>query len=189
MKGLSWISDYQNLVVAQLAQMTWAETIGIYPDLPDGFPTPAIFVDVARWGKSDTSIGGRITLDLTCNIYLLRHFSAGADEDETQQGGAETRVRNAAGIISEWIDGRQFGGVTGPAVFESADPMQWQAGDTAPEHAIWCVTYTQSLAMGIDPFDPPENAPLLKQIFVGFAPDIGAAHEDDYYGPIPGPGE
>ncbi|EIZ8584071.1 hypothetical protein MQY53_001596 [Salmonella enterica subsp. enterica] len=189
MNGVEWISEYQNLVVAQLAQMTWAETIGIYPDLPDAFPTPAIFVDVARWEKSDTAIGGSITLNLTCNIYLLRHFSAGAGEDETQQGGAEMRVRNAAGIISRWIDGRQFGRVTRPAVLESADPMQWQTSDSAPEYAIWCVTYTQSLAMGVDPFDPPAGAPLLKNIFVGFAPDIGAAHEEDYFGPIPQSGE
>lgn len=189
MRGVSWISEYQNLVVAQLAQMTWAETIGVYPDLPGGFPTPAIFIDVARWEKSNMSIGGGITLDLTCNIYLLRHFTAGEGEDETEQGGAEMRVRNAAGIISEWIDGRQFGGVTGPAVFESADPMQWQAGDVSPEYAIWCVTYTQPLAVGIDPFDPPADAAPLKQIFVGFAPDVGAAHEEDYFGPIPRSGE
>ncbi|MNC39624.1 hypothetical protein D3C75_882930 [compost metagenome] len=180
MNGLEWISDYQNLVVEQLAQMSWAETIGVYPDLPDGFPTPAIFVDVARWDKSDKPIGGKITFELTCNIYLLRHFFAGDGEDETKQGGAETRARNAAGIISNWIDGRCFGTTTAPAVFESADPMQWSKGDQAPEHAIWCVTYTQPLAMGIDPFDPPADAPLLKEIFVGFAPDIGQEHEADY---------
>lgn len=189
MKGVEWISDYQNLVIEQLRQMDWAETVGIYPDLPDGFPTPAIFIDVARWDKSEDKVGGNLTLKLTCNIYLLRHFSAGEGEDETRQGGAETRVRNAAGIISDWIDGRRFGSITGPAIFESADPMQWQTGDTSPEHAIWCVTYTQTVAMGLDPFDPPEDAPLLKQIFVGFAPKIGAAHRGDYYGPIPGPGE
>lgn len=180
MNGLKWISEYQDLVLSALKEMTWAETIGAYSEIPDGFPTPAIFVDVARWEPSESKIGGRITLDLTCNLYLLRHFFAGDGEDEKERGSAETRVRNAAGIITEWIDGRRFGAVTGPAVFDSADPMQWQSGDTAPEHAIWCVTYTQPLAMGIDPFAPPEDAPLLKEIFVGFAPDIGKEHEADY---------
>lgn len=179
MNGVFWLDDYQNAVLSELKNIPWAATIGIYPELPDGFPTPAIFFDVASWTRSDSNIGGNVTLELTCNIFILRHFMAASHEDETEQGSTETRVRNAALKMSDWVHGRQFGAGTAPAVLVSAEPMLWEQGDSAAEHAIWGVTFTQLLAVGADPFDEPD-CPRLKEFWMGIFPDVGPEHADDY---------
>lgn len=180
MNGLLWLSDYQAGVLSALREIPWAVTAGIYPDLPsDDFPTPALFFDVARWGRAEQPVGGNVTLELTCNIYILRHFVAGDGESEGEQGSAETRVRNAALKMSDWVEGRQFGPGSAPAVFDSAEPMIWDGGEGGSPYAVWSVSFTQRLAVGIDPFDT-ENAPRLKEFWLGIFPEVGAAHRDDY---------
>lgn len=179
MNGVFWLSEYQDAVIAEIQKIPWVVTSGAYPDIPDGFPTPAVFFDVASWERSDTEIGGNVTLDLTCNIYILRHYMAGDGENEQEEGSAEIRVRNAALKMSDWVHGHQFGTGTAPAVFGAAEPMIWQKGDSSAEHAIWSVKFNQLLAVGIDPFEEPD-APILKEFWLGIFPDIGPDHIDDY---------
>ncbi|MBL5919768.1 hypothetical protein I7V28_01290 [Lelliottia amnigena] len=180
MNGVAWLSDYQTTVLSVLEQIPWAVTTGAYPDLPgDDFPTPAVFFNVARWERAETSLGGNITLSITGNFYILRHFVAGEGEDETVQGSAETRVRNAALKMSDWLEGRQFGPGTSPAVFDSAEPMVWDFGDGGSPYSIWSVSFTQLLAVGQDPFDD-SGAPTLKEFWLGVFPEVGKDHKDDY---------
>jgi hypothetical protein len=180
MNGLNWLDDYQNAVLSALKQIPWASTIGLYPDLTeDDFPTPAVLFDVARWERSDTPLGGNLTLSLTCNFYILRHFMAGEGEDEKEVGSAETRVRNASLKMSDWIEGRQFGPGTAPAEFDSAEPMVWDMGQGGSPYAIWSVSFTQRIAVGIDPFDD-SDAPPLTEFWLGIFPEIGEANKDKY---------
>lgn len=179
MNGVFWLDDYQDVVIEELKKIPWAATVGLYSEIPEGFPTPAIFFDVASWERTDRPIGGHLTLELTCNIYILRHFMAAEGEDETEKGSVETRVRNAALKMSDWVHGRPFGTGTAPAVMTSAEPMIWEKGDSAPEHSIWSVSFTQRLAVGTDPFEV-EGAPKLTEFWVGIFPDIGPDHKDDY---------
>lgn len=179
MNGITWLDEYQSAVLAELRQIPWVETLGVYPELPDGFPTPAIFLDIASWERSDSEIGGNVTLNLTCNLYILRHFMAAAGEDNESEGSTETRVRNAALALSNWVHGRQFCNGTAPAELVSAEPMSWETGDTSPEHAIWGVTFNQLLAVGQDPFEFDE-APTSKNIWLGIFPNVGPDHKGDY---------
>jgi hypothetical protein len=180
MNGLLWLDDYQNSVLAELKKIPWAATIGLYPDMAqDDFPTPAVLFDVARWERADIPLGGNVTLSLTCNIYILRHFMAGEDEDEDEVGSAETRVRNASLKMSDWVEGRQFGPGTAPAWFDSAEPMAWDMGDGGSPYAIWSVSFTQEIAVGVDPVDDSAATPL-KEFWLGIFPEIGKAHEDKY---------
>lgn len=180
MNGLLWLDTYQNAVLAELKKIPWAKTIGLYPDLAgDDFPTPAVLFDVARWERADTSLGGNVTLRLTCNFYILRHFMAGDGEDEEEVGSAETRVRNACLKMSDWLEGRQFGPGTAPAWFDSAEPMVWDMGQGGSPYAIWAVSFNQDLAVGIDPFDD-SDAPPLKEFWLGIFPEVGEKNEDKY---------
>lgn len=179
MNGIFWLDEYQDAVFAELKKIPWAKTTGIYPELPDGFPTPAVFFDVSGWERSGSEIGGNVTLELTCNLYILRSFVSASGQDEEERGVTETQVRNAALKMSDWIHGRQFGNGSAPAVLVSAEPMVWEKGESAPEHAIWGVTFTQRLPVGADPFEEPD-APLLKEFWLGIFPDVGPEHADDY---------
>ncbi|AYN30003.1 hypothetical protein D8682_25305 [Buttiauxella sp. 3AFRM03] len=180
MNGVLYLDDYQNAVLAELKKIPWAVTVGIYPELTADFQTPAIFFDVSQWSRAEQENGGNVTLELTNMLYIVRHFESAQDVDENEIGSTETRVRNAALKISDWIHGKQFGPGTAPAVFENAEPMFWQKGeDVRPNHAIWGVSFTQRLAVGLDPFAEPD-APLLKEFWMGIFPEVGVAHKDDY---------
>ncbi|MFQ3396178.1 hypothetical protein P9477_22255 [Enterobacter mori] len=181
MNGVSFLSEYQDAVKAALMKIPWARTVCLYPEIPEGFSTPAVFFDVAAWRRAEAELGGNVTLELSCNFYVLRHFTVSdADESEEERSvSADTRVRNAALKISDWVHGRQFGPGTAPAEFISAEPVIWQKGEGGEDHAVWSVNFTQRLAVGADPFDEPD-APRLKAFWLGIFPDVGAGHEQDY---------
>ncbi|EMO5715829.1 hypothetical protein RVW00_000764 [Enterobacter bugandensis] len=183
MNGVNYLDEYQDAVLAELKTIPWAMTVGMYPELPDNFITPAVFLDVSRWDRSEVMIGGNVTVDLSCMLYVVRAYQTDEetipDEGSAAENRTETRVRNAALKMSDWVHGRQFGSTTAPALFESADPMVWQDGDNCKNHAIWGVAYSQLLAVGEDFFEEPD-APLLKSFWLGIFPEVGAAHKDDY---------
>lgn len=180
MNGVLYLDEYQAAVLAELKKIPWAATVGIYSEIPSDFPTPAIFFDVSRWSRADQENGGNVTLELSNVLFVVRHFESAEGVDESETGDIETRVRSAALKMSDWVHGRQFGPGTAPAVFDSAEPMFWQKGDDVrQDHAIWGVSFTQRLAVGLDPFDEPD-APLLKEFWLGIFPEVGAAHKDDY---------
>lgn len=188
MNGVEYLDDYQNAVLAELKNIPWAMTVGVYPELPADFETPALFLDVSQWSRADADIGGNLTVDLRCMLYVVRHMEASGDVDDSAVGVTETRVRNAALKMADWVHGRQFGYGTAPATFEHAEPMVWQKGeDTRPDHVIWGVEYAQLLAVGKDAFDEPDAAPLTT-FWLGVFPEVGAGHQDDYL-PIPPPEE
>ncbi|ECG8601135.1 hypothetical protein FNH69_22000 [Salmonella enterica subsp. salamae] len=180
--GMDALDDYTNRVRAAISTIPFIKTVGIYPEIPDGFDTPAIFFEVESWSSTDEAVSGAaLGVELNCNLYLLREFAA----DQYGQ-----KARNAALYVSGWINGRQFGPATKPASFVSAEEGDWQkSGKSVASHSVWCVSFSQVVGVGADPFAPPADAPLLKEVFVGFAPDVGAAHEEDYFGPIPQPGQ
>lgn len=180
MNGVAFLSEYQDAVLAELMKISWAETVCLYPEIPADFPTPAIFFDVAAWRRAEVELGGNVTLELSCNFYVLRHFSVRGPGDPDGAGeSADTRVRNAALKMSDWVHGRQFGRGTAPAEFISAEPVIWQKGEGGADHAVWSLNFTQRLAVGADPFDEPD-APRLKEFWLGIFPDVGAGHEQDY---------
>ncbi|ELY5938906.1 hypothetical protein SNN83_001990 [Cronobacter malonaticus] len=187
MNGVAFLSEYQNAVLAELMKISWAETVCLYPEIPADFPTPAIFFDVAAWRRAEVELGGNVTLELSCSLFILEHFAvsypgeAEWDERDRQfaRDSADTRVRNAALKMSDWVHGRQFGRGTAPAEFISAEPVIWQKGQGGADHAVWSVNFTQRLAVGADPFDEPD-VPRLKEFWLGIFPDVGAGHEQDY---------
>ncbi|ENG2646371.1 TPA: hypothetical protein ACU3FO_004503 [Salmonella enterica] len=181
MAGMDAFDEYLDRVKGAVLQVPFIKTVGIYPEIPAGFETPAAFFEVESWSPSSELVAGAsMAVELTCNLYLLREFAS------DQYG---RKAQNAALYMSGWIVGRQFGPGTKPAAFAGAEPCDWIKNDkTVGSHSVQCISFTQVVGIGADPFDYPSKG-TLKQIFIGFAPDTGAAHEADYYGPIPRSGE
>ena len=177
MNGIEWLDEYHNAVLAELRAIPWVVTAGLYPEVPSGFASPAVFFNVASWERTDQDIGGNLTLELSCEFYILRSFMAGG-KDKTEVNDPEIMVRNAALKMSDWIHGRQFGKGMTPAVMQSAEPLEWMDEDRKP-YAAWGVTFSQRIAVGQDPFEF-DDAPLAKDFWLGIFPDVGATHKDDY---------
>lgn len=177
MNGIDWLDDYQYAVIAELQAIPWVVTAGLYPEIPAGFKSPAVFFNVASWERGERELGGNVTLNLTCEVYILRSFMAG-DDDKLQKNDPEIMVRNAALKMSDWIHGRQFGTCMAPAVMVSAEPIQW-ADEDRRNYAAWAVTFNQLVAVGTDPFEVAGN-PIAKEFWFGVFPDVGPKHKDDY---------
>ena len=178
MNGVVWLDEYQDAVIAELRAIPWVVTTGIYPDIQAGFASPAVFLNVASWERSDSEIGGNLTLELTCEFYILRNVIAGDGDKREEEGDPEVMVRNAALKMSDWVHGRQFGPCMGPAVMVSAEPIQW-ADEDRKHYAAWAITFNQLLAVGNDPFEV-DGAPLAKSFWLGIFPEVGPKNKDDY---------
>ncbi|MCC4040356.1 hypothetical protein LL061_08645 [Escherichia coli] len=176
MSGMDSFDGYLEHIKAAILQIPFIKTFGVYPEIPAGFETPAAFLEIEDWSPGSEHVAGaKMSIELSCNIYLLREFAAEQHE---------LKAQNAALFMSDWIDGRMFGPMTRPAAFSGAVPCDWiKNGKSVGSHSVQCVSFSQIIGVGVDPFDYPTQG-ILKQVYVGVAPDIGAEHESDYYGPI-----
>lgn len=173
MNGLINFEGYLSAVESKLSSLDIFKTVGIFSEIPDGYATPAIFFEIEDWSKAqDVNIGGNLTVSLTCNFYIVREIAA---------EGYNRKLRNAALAFTGWVHGRQFGPGTAPAEFVSAQDGDWYKDEQKElaSHHVWCVTIEQNIAVGLDEFEEPD-APLLKELWLAFAPDIGPEHADDY---------
>lgn len=177
--GMDAFDEYTNRVRAAVLQIPFVKTFGVYPEIPEGFETPAVFFEIGNWEPSSEVIAGSaLTVSLNCSLYILREFAA----DKYGQ-----KARNAALYMSSWIDGRGFGPGTQPATFGGSEPADWiKNGKALGSHSVWCVSFSQVVGVGVGPFVTPTDAPLLREVFVGMAPDVGKEHEADYVRVFPG---
>lgn len=171
MNGLITFEGYISAVLSKLSGLEVFKTVEMYPEIPEGYATPAVFFEVEDWDNAgDVNLGGNLTIRLTCNFYIVREYAAAE---------YNRKLRNAALTFTGWVHGQTFGPGTAPAEFISAQPGDWYKDEKAlASHHVWCVTVQQCVAVGPDEFE--EKGPLLRELWLGFAPDIGAEHRDDY---------
>lgn len=172
MNGMINFEGYTSAVMEALSGLEIFKTVGMYDELPDGFETPAVFFEIESWEFADgANIGGKLSVRLSCNFYIVREFAAKE---------YNRKLRNASLAFTGWVHGRAFGTNCGAAQFVSAENGGWYKDEKAlASHHVWCVNTEQVVGIGMDYFDS-SNAPLLKELWLGLAPDIGAAHKDDY---------
>lgn len=173
MSGFLSLDEYHNAVESSLKKIPWVKTVGVYPEIPDGFETPAIFFEVESWEhESDSVAGAAMSIIVQSNLYVLREFEADL---------YGRKARNAALYLSNWIQGRQFGEMTKPAEFISAEEATWnQAGKAVSSHCVWAVSLSQEVHIGEDPYAPDDDVGRLKEVWLGKVPDVGLEHIEDY---------
>lgn len=139
-------------------------------------------IRVAVLGVRDPLAAGLTGEDLDATVVLgvyvvTKDGVAKLSRDVTALAAVERILRLAIG--ARW--GLNF---TGPA--EPAGAQNLFNGDTLNAgRALWSVEINQPVAL--DGEANAEPAPgFLKELYIGVAPNIGAAHEADYFGPIVG---
>lgn len=173
MNGLINFEDYTAAVVSALSGLEIFKTVGVYPEIEAGFTTPAIFFEIEDFNRAQgVNLCGNVTVTLTCNFYIVRELAA---------KGYNQKLRNAALSFAGWVDGQVFGPCTAPAEFISAQPGDWYRDEEKElaSHHVWCVTVEQNVGIGLDEFTATD-APLMKELWLGLYPEIGAENEDKY---------
>jgi hypothetical protein len=147
-------------------QLTGGETTVQVP-----ISTPAVltaFIGATREGAVETG-----EVDWLCRLAaycITRHAAGRADR-------AVTALELAEQVLGH-IDGRRFG-LTGvrPARVTRVENLYSRAFDTAMV-AVEAVTWEQTVRVGTDEWTAEGVRP--ESLYLGFAPEIGAGHEDDY---------
>lgn len=161
---------YHEAVIEALRSLSWVNNADDYPEQATQITTPAVFFSIMGWEQSPSN-DGQLNVEFECDLFVV------IDKASNTIDKPQIYARSAAADISQWINGQTFGleGLQ-PAAFISAGPDSFDPA--MDDYIVWRITYSQSAAMGEDPFE--SVAGPLREVWLGAAPDIGAAHINDY---------
>ncbi|WP_227317439.1 hypothetical protein [Cedecea davisae] len=166
------IPNYYETVLSALSGLAWVRNADSYPEEKTQLATPAVFLSVASWGPGNGASTGQSSVTLECEMYIVCDRSA-----TTEITRPAVFVQSCAADLTQWIAGHTFNieGLEG-AVFKGAEPDAFDPN--LDDYLVWRIDFSQDTVMGEDAF-VRSGAPL-SGVFLGKAPEVGAAHVDDY---------
>ena len=185
---MSQLLDLRDAVVAQLAAVlppafTVDGHLGRFtPADLSTFLTKAPAAKVAilglNGGEAAGAEGEALDCRITMAIYVVTKDGPGTlKRDAAALGAVETIVRLANG--QRW-------GLDFTFDAHAASAQNLTAGEALNKvRAFWGIEIVQPVRLGA--LDDDGAGVLLRELFVGVAPEIGLAHEADYIGPFPEP--
>lgn len=159
-------------VVARLSQAFPAvPTVAEYPRLRQKIAAPAILVELADATPADDAGTGQ--------LCTAARFEARIVFDQVPAAGSNPPLQAlslAAAVAQEIFTASRFGQPVGPARDIRIEPDQFK-----PElagYCVWLVEWTHDVRLGDSVWDGEGILP--SEIYVGYSPEIGLPHEDDY---------
>lgn len=166
------IDDIHAAITGQLAAAFHEfQTVGDYERQKGRINVPAAFLNLESFEPCDDGDGEDGTERLVVNLrWELRVLLGppGASNERTARGLAVN--------LAKWIQGNRFGLTISPARFLRAESDKF-----TPEldhYTPWLVEFEQFARLGASVWDNDSVAPTT--VFVGYAPNTGAAHIDEY---------
>lgn len=164
---MSIITDLHNAILNEVnSKIAGIVTSGFYPKLRTAIQTPAIFIDLASM-EPGTDPG-------TEELALLLRFEAriviGSGDS------ACLSVRELAAEVARIVHKNSFGVRVKPAALVSVSPDNFRPEIDAYE--VWLVEWQHEIHLGQSIWDGIGITP--QQIFLGYVPFVGTAHEDKY---------
>lgn len=167
--GLTGIHDA--MVATFKEAMPWLTTVDAYKPLGGGeaVRSPAVLIEVGEMQP-----GRRVSNGLTpVEVEFAAHCIL-----SVKTSRVELEVRNFAAMVIQIVDGNRWGlgddNVERPTEL-SAFPGMFKPDEKGFES--WVVNWRQTVHLGCI---TPEPDYLPADVWIGEAPHIGAAHEDDY---------
>ncbi|WP_305817543.1 hypothetical protein [Photobacterium leiognathi] len=162
--------EYDDCVTDYLKKIApWAKTVLSYPEEKINAIGPAIFWGVTSIAPAGSNGSGEMDMQLTVTVLVAV---------STQKANSEIHVRDLATyLIANIHDNRLDLG----AGYKHATVTRSESSEFEPNLAgfsVWSIEFEQVITIGANKITATEFAP--GKVFVGLAPDIGAAHVDDY---------
>jgi len=162
------LAELHDALLARLRQVLPGVTVEAYPRWDARLPLPVAALSLEDMERLDDQLGdGRTAVD--CR-FALRIIAA------PEQANAQMLIRVLAANVLHALDKtyRPLPGHAGHVRVARASD-----GDFVPElegYLVWTVEFAIDLHVG--QIEPPGTTPA--ELWLGFAPRIGAAHEPDY---------
>lgn len=143
-------------------------SVGLYDRPGDRIPTPAILLEIEDIMADDPDDIGteQIAVTLNCNAYVVLDYKA----------GNKKAVKKLAAAVMAYTRGRRWGQPVGPANVGSAQPDRIPGKED--DYEVMRVEFVHEALLGTDVFAGEGTLPT--ELYLGFAPDIGPDHVDDY---------
>lgn len=165
------LGDLHAAIVARIAAEfpAW-QTVEAYRQDRKSLPVPACTIELAEMEAADD-------LDpMTGQLAMLTRWEARIVIGFRQAGNPALEIRKMAAALAAYVHGQRWGLPVGAANVQGAWP-----DDYAPEleqYECWRVEWTQVVHLGKSAFADDGVVPSV--LHYSWAPDIGAAHEQDY---------
>ena len=132
---------------------------------------PAAYAAVLALGRPLVNGSGQQDVPVTFALYV-------ATADRPNLPRRESALNIAEALVAR-INGQQWGGTDTVFPADAASAKNLYSGAISGKGvALWAVTWSQVVRMGDDVW--AVDYPLPTRLYLGFAPDIGEGHEDDY---------
>jgi len=156
------------------AQFPDLQTVEDYSQSRMRFTAPACFVELTQLDAGEMDPG---TEQLQVAARFEAHLIIGF-----QQPDAKRSIRMLAGAFSVFLRHQRWGLPVGPAQFVAASPDEIAGMGRNAEHLdqyeVWTIEWEQEIHLGQSIWKGDDT--LITEIYVGFDPEIGPGHEDDY---------
>lgn len=142
--------------------------VGLYDRPGDKIQTPAILLEIEDILSDDPDDIGteQIAVTLNCNAYVVHDYKA----------GNKKAVRKLAAAVMAYTRGRRWGQPVGAANVGSAQPDRIPGKED--DYEVMRVEFAHEALLGTDVF--AGNGVLPAELYLGFAPEIGPEHVEDY---------
>lgn len=164
---MSIIDNLHNAILAGItSSIAGIGTYGSYPKVREVVITPAIFLDMVSMDMGNDPGTGQLAV---LARFQARVIIKSSDNSQMQ-------VRNLAAEIARVVYNQSFGQNVTPAKIVSIG-----SDGFSPEldaYDIWLVEWEHEFHLGESVWDG--DAVLPDKIFLGFSPEVGFSHENDY---------
>lgn len=142
--------------------------VDFYPRPGEKIQTPAILLEIEDIIADDPDDIGteQLAVTLHCNAYVVLTYKA----------GQKKALKKFAASVMAYTRGRRWGQPVGAANVAGANPdtISGQPDD----YEVMRVEFSHEALLGTDVFARSGTIPT--EVYLGFAPDIGPEHIDDY---------
>jgi hypothetical protein len=165
---------HQAILVKISAQFPDLQTVADYSQSRVQFNAPACFVELTQLDAGDSDPG---TEQLQVAARFEAHLIIGFRQPE-----AKRAIRQLAGAFSVFIRNQRWGLPVGPAQFVAASPSEiagtGKNPDQPDQYEVWTIEWEQQIHLGQSAW--AGDSTLISEIYVGFDPEIGPGHQDEY---------
>lgn len=161
------ISDLHDSIKAELAAQFTAATVDFYNRPGERIPSPSILFELEEITADDPDDIGteQINVRLRFNAYAILSYKA----------PNKLALRALAASLMAFIHGRRWGQPVGAANVLGAFPDQ--VTGQPEDYEVMRIEFEHEALLGQDVWPGGE---LPTEVYLGFAPEIGPEHEDDY---------
>jgi hypothetical protein len=166
------LGGLHDAIEAQLAAAFPAfRTVQFYrDDESESLPTPALLLEMTEAEPAPDRDSG------TGQWHAFARFE-GRIIMSARSGAAKREIRKAATALATWLNLRRFAGVP----TDECQVIACERDEFSPKldrFEAWRVEWVQLVMLGESAWINDGIVP--EELYIGFAPDIGAAHELDY---------